>query len=377
MTLLPPPAKRAPTADRPLCAQPLVPERPLPVGLDPARERLIRYLDKKWVNGTVLHYYFFDRDTDGRQVRFSDGSSRFVPWKGADAQVQAVMNAFDTWRGLGIGVRFARVTRREEAELRIAFEEHDGSWSNVGRDNVDLAHLANPNERTMNFGWDLTTEYGRDTALHEIGHALGFPHEHQNPNAGIEWDEDEVYRWAERTQGWDRDTTFRNILRKLPTDTIEGSLWDPNSIMHYGFPAGLIRVPERYQREPLRPEPDLSPIDKQEVLALYPSMDEAQERVLEPFVSHRLELSPGQQADFVIRPSETRKHTIQTFGPSDAVMVLFEERNGEPRFLAADDDSGTSLNAKIDARLTLGSTYRLRIRLYSAQSSGGLAVMMW
>ena len=27
----------------------------------------------------------------------------------------------------------------------------------------------------MNFGWDLTTPYGRVTALHEIGHPLGFP----------------------------------------------------------------------------------------------------------------------------------------------------------------------------------------------------------
>lgn len=377
MTLLPPPAKRAPAADRPLCDQPLVPERALPLGLDPARERLIRYLDKKWVNGTVLHYYLFDRDSDGRHVRFTDGSSRFMPWKGAEAQVQAVMNAFDTWKGLGIGLRFARVMQREEAELRIAFEDQDGSWSYVGRDNVDLAHLANPNERTMNFGWDLTTEYGRDTALHEIGHALGFPHEHQNPNAGIEWDEAEVYRWAERTQGWDRDTTFRNILRKLPAHTVEGSLWDPNSIMHYGFPAGLIRMPERYQREPLRPEPHLSEIDKQEVLALYPSMEKAKERVIEPFVSQRLDLAAGQQADFVIRPSETRQYTLQTFGPSDAVMVIFEERGGEPRYLSADDDSGTELNAKLDVRLTLGSTYRVRIRVYSARSSGGLAVMMW
>ena len=51
---------------------------------------------------------------------------------------------------------------------------------------------ADPNERTMNFGWDLTTSYGHDTALHEIGHTLGFPHEHQNPTAGIVWNEPAV-----------------------------------------------------------------------------------------------------------------------------------------------------------------------------------------
>lgn len=377
MSILPPPVKRAPSAEQPLCDPPSVPDRALPVGLDPARERLIRYLDKKWVNGTVLHYYFFDRDTDGRNVRFNDGATRFMPWKGPEAQVQAVVNAFDTWKGLGIGLRFVRVCQREEAELRIAFEPHDGSWSYVGRDNIDLPHLANPDERTMNFGWDLTTEYGRDTALHEIGHALGFPHEHQNPNAGIEWNAAEVYRWAERTQGWDRDTTFRNVLRKLPADTVEGSVWDPNSIMHYAFPAGLIDVPELYRREPLRPEPHLSDLDRQEVLALYPALDESQGRPLEPFVSERLELGPGGQADFVLRPKETRTYVVQTFGSSDTVMVLFEERGGEPRYLAGDDDSGTDLNASIVTRLIRDQIYRLRVRLYSSQSSGGLAVMMW
>ena len=71
-----------------------------------------------------------------------------------------------------------------EAEIRIGFQP-GSSWSYVGRDAIDL--VSDFNERTMNFGWDLTTSYGCDTALHEIGHALGFPHEHQNPNAGIIW----------------------------------------------------------------------------------------------------------------------------------------------------------------------------------------------
>ena len=31
----------------------------------------------------------------------------------------------------------------------------------------------------MNFGWDLTQPGEIDTALHEIGHTIGFPHEHQ------------------------------------------------------------------------------------------------------------------------------------------------------------------------------------------------------
>ena len=34
----------------------------------------------KWVNHTVLHYYFFDRETDGEQVFLADGTRLWRPW---------------------------------------------------------------------------------------------------------------------------------------------------------------------------------------------------------------------------------------------------------------------------------------------------------
>ena len=110
------------------CALPKIPERALPAGLPDSRERLIRYVEKKWVNGTVLHYYFFDRQTDG-----DNGS-----WVGAAAQKEVVRNAFQAWKDLGIGLEFREVSNREEAEVRVGFMQGDGSWSYVGRDIIDL-----------------------------------------------------------------------------------------------------------------------------------------------------------------------------------------------------------------------------------------------
>ena len=106
----------------------------------------------------------------------------------------------------------------------------------------------------MNLGWNVTTAFGRDTALHEIGHTLGLKHEHQNPNSGIVWDEDAVYAYfTGPPNDWTRAKTERNVLDKIDPRTVEGSVWDSNSIMHYSFRAGLINLPARFQRGKRRP----------------------------------------------------------------------------------------------------------------------------
>ena len=55
------------------------------------------------------------------------------------------------------------------------------SWSYLGRD-ILSDRIAPKHKPTMNFGWDITRD--TDAALHEIGHTLACPHEHQNPNSG-------------------------------------------------------------------------------------------------------------------------------------------------------------------------------------------------
>ena len=234
------------------CSLPPVPPREFPAGTDPARVEAIVVNESKWVNHTVLHYYFFDRETDGEHVFGSDGTRQWQPWTTDKAHQDVVRGAFDRWAAQDIGLAFAEVGSRDEAEIRIGFMPGDGSWSYLGRQILDRG----VNERTMNFGWDLLrTPREADTALHEIGHTLGLPHEHQNPNAGIVWDEEKVYTsLGGPPNDWPREKTRWNILRKIEPDTVQGSNWDPDSIMHYPFPAGLILQPERYRTEPLRPE---------------------------------------------------------------------------------------------------------------------------
>lgn len=356
------------------CSIPHVPEPVFPPDVTGNRLRLIRTLADKWVNGTVLHYYFFDKDTDGETVLLSDNTTKWIPWTTTPSEKAVVRRAFDVWKSVGIGLEFKEVSSRHEAEIRIGFMPGDGAWSYLGRNILEHG----PNERTMNLGWSLTrpTE-DIDTPIHEIGHSLGFPHEHQNPNAGIKWNEEAVYAaLAKPPNKWTRSKTFYNIIRKIEPDTVQGSVWDPDSIMHYPFNAGLIDLPEQY-RNGLTPAGGLSPRDKAWVTSFYPPLARESLPTLKTGESVKLAILSGEQRDFVIRPEATRYYDMRTFGTSDTVLALFENDEGELRYMTADDDSGDDRNASIHIKLYTGREYVLRVRLNFSDRAEEISVMMW
>lgn len=127
-------------------------------------------------------------------------------------------------------LNFVFLPNGQRGDVRIGFDPHKGANSLLGTD-----CLKSKDDVTLNLGW-----LDAGTIIHEFGHVIGLIHEHQNPGGkGIDWDDNAVYEWAKQTQGWDHDVTYHNIIEKYDSNQINGSVFDPQSIMLYFFPPKL------------------------------------------------------------------------------------------------------------------------------------------
>jgi len=118
------------------------------------------------------------------------------------------------------------------ADIRIDFDPEGGAWSLLGTDSLS----EKKDVETMNFGW-----FDVPTTLHEFCHALGMVHEHSNPNGKpINWAVCHVTKYMNSSQGWDAETIKENVIEKYKVDQINGSEFDPQSIMLYFFPGTIV-----------------------------------------------------------------------------------------------------------------------------------------
>jgi serralysin len=171
-----------------------------------------------------LKYLLWPKNTKVLNVAFLDGDPV------VQEKIKKVAKEWENY--CGIVLNFGTTPK---PDITISFKYH-GSWSYIGTS----SQRESP---SMNFGWITATtddeEYHR-VVLHEFGHALGLIHEHQNPNNNpINWSKELVYEYYMNSQNWSKEDVDNNLFTKYNEDEINGTSFDPKSIMLYSFPKEL------------------------------------------------------------------------------------------------------------------------------------------
>lgn len=155
-----------------------------------------------------------------------------------------VIEAAREWqRHMDLGFEIAGTfrTRNDPGNLDILVTQNaTGNSSYLGVASRVYANSGRASLRLQQFYPEHTRKQIFGVALHELGHALGLIHEHQNPGAKLNFDEVAVLRYYNDKYRWDEEKTRQNVLSQYGFGGAHKvdlrTSFDPRSIMMYALP---------------------------------------------------------------------------------------------------------------------------------------------
>lgn len=207
--------------------------------------------DKYWVwpNASKLHVHFLDGSPAARA---------------AVAQIAAEWSEF-----ANIDFVF-HLEDAAPAQVDIAITFDDPACnSSMGPGSRQAVQWGGPSMRLCHIDGMLGSDFFRRAVLHEFGHALGMHHEHQSPKAAFSWDKPAVYAYYAQI-GWDQAFVDQWVFSKVAEDSVRATAWDPDSVMHYEFPAAFTT-----DRVAIHGGSVLSSEDKRFIAEIYPGRNPA------------------------------------------------------------------------------------------------------
>lgn len=175
---------------------------------------------------------------------------------------------FNAWGGQSANVVF-REASASLAQVRVT-RGPGGYWSYLGTDVLSIRDKSKPTMNLQGFTMASREEEFRRVVRHEVGHTLGYPHEHLRREVIGRLDPEKTLQYFRRTQGWDDRTTRSNVLTPLEDRSIMGTPQaDETSIMAYQLPGSITR-----DGRPVVGGADINAADAAFCAKLYPRKDE-------------------------------------------------------------------------------------------------------
>jgi hypothetical protein len=262
-------------------------------------------------------------------------------------EVSSICNLDFSWKPAGV----------QTAECRITFKPGE-AWSFIGSDATQQpAGRAN-----MNLGFGLN-DGNEGTYRHEFGHFIGAIHEHQNPAGGIKWNKEAVTRsLSGPPNNWDRTTIEHNMFEAYARDQLNGSAFDPRSIMLYPIPpewtldgfsskanSHFSELDKKWMRDQYPGRGGVDPIDPtlpvDRILPVI-RLDPLREKIGEP----------GETDTYIVPIDVAGMHRIEAMGSTPVVLRLFGP-GSKTALIAQTNNTGTSLSALIVMALNPGKYY--------------------